>query len=314
MPSSKKRTVRKVLADGTVKTYEYNRTPAPRQPRVAPNSVDALLNAYRRSQEWEGLAPASRKLYAIYHRDIARFGALAITDVSRRFVLEVRDAIAVRSGLGAANAFARTFSALFGWAVERGWIEHSPASRIKALKGGSLPAWTPEEADQAVQVLPAQLGRAVLLARYTGQRRGDLAQMTWAAWDGSSIRLTQGKTGTSLVIPAHRRLRAALAEWKGDPDRGLYILRQDTNRPWTADYLGQRMREALAEHGFREGINLHGLRKLAATELAEAGCSALEIQAITGHASLAMVSLYTRSADQERLAKSAIYRLQKPRR
>ena len=165
-----------------------------------------------------------------------------------------------------------------------------------------------------MKVLPEHLGRAVLLARYTGQRRGDLARMTWAAWDGSSIRLTQAKTDTPLVIPAHPKLLAALGKWKAEPDRGLYILRQATNRPWTADYLGQCMREALAEKGFREGINLHGLRKLAATELAEAGCSALEIQAITGHASLAMVALYTRSADQERLAKAAIYRLRKLRR
>lgn len=315
MRSSSKRTVKKVLADGTVRTYEYDRKPAAKTQRVAPDSVDFLLNAYRRSQKWQNeLAPASRKLYAIYHRDISKFGALSIKDVSRRFVLELRDAIAVRSGAGAANAFTRTLGALFHWAIDHEWIEHNPTANIEPLKGGELPAWTPEEADRAVKVLPEHLGRAVLLARYTGQRRGDLAQMTWAAWDGTSIRLTQKKTGTSMVIPAHPKLRAALVKWRGEPDRGLFILRQGTNRPWTADYLGQCMREGLAEKGFREGINLHGLRKLAATELAEAGCSALEIQAITGHASLAMVALYTRSADQERLAKAAIRRLGQPRR
>jgi integrase len=52
------------------------------------------------------------------------------------------------------------------------------------------------------------------------------------------------------------------------------------------------------------------LRKLAATNLAEAGCSAHEIAAITGHRSLALVSLYTASADQERMATAAIVRLQ----
>lgn len=311
MPSSRKRTVRKVLADGTVRTYEYDRTPAPRQPRVAPESVEALLNAYCQSQEWQGLAPASRKLYGVYHRDIRKFGDLAIGDVTRRFILEMRDAIATRSGVGAANAFTWTLGALFAWAVGRDRIEHNPTAKIESLKGGTLPAWTAAEADRAVQVLPTELARAVLLARYTGQRRGDLVRMTWAAWDGSSIRLTQAKTGTSMVIPAHRRLRAALTEWRAEPDCGLFILRQETNRPWAPNYLTDRMREALTEHGFREGINMHGLRKLAATELAEAGCSALEIQAITGHASLAMVALYTRSADQERLARAAVIRLEK---
>ena len=39
---------------------------------------------------------------------------------------------------------------------------------------------------------------------------------------------------------------------------------------------------------------------------AEAGCSASEIAAITGHKTLAEVERYTRAADQERLARQAI--------
>ena len=66
---------------------------------------------------------------------------------------------------------------------------------------------------------------------------------------------------------------------------------------------------ALARIGLPADLNVHGLRKLAATELADAGCSMHEIAAITGHHSLSMVQLYTRSADQERLASAAIIRL-----
>jgi enterobacteria phage integrase len=47
----------------------------------------------------------------------------------------------------------------------------------------------------------------------------------------------------------------------------------------------------------------HGLRKAAARRLAEAGCSAKQIQAITRHKSLAEVERYTRKADQTRLAR-----------
>jgi integrase len=62
----------------------------------------------------------------------------------------------------------------------------------------------------------------------------------------------------------------------------------------------------------RDGLNVHGLRKLAATAtaLAEAGCTPHEIAAVTGHKSLAMVELYTRSAAQERLTLTAIGRLE----
>ena len=50
----------------------------------------------------------------------------------------------------------------------------------------------------------------------------------------------------------------------------------------------------------------HGLRKAAARRLAEAGCTAHEIGAITGHASLTELVRYTRAADQRRLAEAAM--------
>jgi integrase len=56
-------------------------------------------------------------------------------------------------------------------------------------------------------------------------------------------------------------------------------------------------------------MNVHGLRKLAAAELPDAGCGMHEIAATTGHQSISMVQLYPRSAGQERLATAAIARL-----
>ena len=50
----------------------------------------------------------------------------------------------------------------------------------------------------------------------------------------------------------------------------------------------------------------HGLRKAAARRLAEAGCSEHEIAAITGHASLAELRVYTRAVNQKRLAVAAM--------
>lgn len=57
------------------------------------------------------------------------------------------------------------------------------------------------------------------------------------------------------------------------------------------------------------GLSIHGLRKLAATALAQIGCTPHEIMAVTGHTTLAMVELYTKSVQQEGLAGSAITRL-----
>jgi len=55
---------------------------------------------------------------------------------------------------------------------------------------------------------------------------------------------------------------------------------------------------------------LHGLRKTAARMLAEAGCSEEEIKAVTGRSTCAMVSHYTRAADQNKQATAAILKLE----
>lgn len=313
MQSSKERVVRRTLADGTVKEYRYDRSPQTQ--RVAAGSVDALINAYKRSPEWTGLKPATQKNYGIYLRHLDTAGQVPVTLIRRRLLLSYRDAIAAARGVGAANVFMRVCATLFRWARDRDWIEHSPIDRIRQLPGGHLLAWTSAEADRAADELPEELARVVVLARYTGQRRGDLVNMTWRTYDGSSIRVQQEKgRGASarppIVIPVHPVLKAALDAW---PRIGFHILTTATGIPWQRNHLTHEMRAAVDSLGMRAGLNIHGLRKLAATALAQAGCSTHEIAAVTGHRSLAMVQLYTESAAQEQLAEAAIYRLKTPR-
>jgi integrase len=71
------------------------------------------------------------------------------------------------------------------------------------------------------------------------------------------------------------------------------------------------MADKIEDAGLPERCVTHGLRKAATRRLAEAGCSANEIAAITGHATLVEVSRYTKAAEQKRLAKAAIRRLER---
>jgi integrase len=265
-----------------------------------------LIAAYQRSPEWNALSASSQVKYTIYLRPLQTLGHLSATAWSRRDILTLRDAIATSRGNGAATAFVRTASALFSWAVDREWLQHSPVTRIKSLPGGHLRAWTREEAEIAAAGLPPHLARVVILARYTGQRRGDLCAMGWTAYDGTSIRLVQQKTKAPLVLPVHPVLKAHLDAW---PRIAATILTNAHGQPWKPQDLSYALPAALLRLDLSDDLNVHGLRKLAATELADAGCSVHEIAAITGHRTLSMVQLYTRSADQERLASAAIVRL-----
>jgi integrase len=156
--------------------------------------------------------------------------------------------------------------------------------------------------------LPEHLRRPLILAAYSGQRRGDLVRLPWSAYDGRSLRLKQSKTGTSLTIPCHPVLKAALDEWRTGTASTLILVNR-VGRPWQPNNLSKALQIGLAEiEGFPAGHNIHGLRKLAAVRLAQCGCTIHEIGSITGHLSLAMLQLYTAGTDQERLAEAAVLR------
>lgn len=304
------RVVRAKLRDGTVKEYRYPAYTPPKAPaRHEPDSIAALSIAWRRSPEWAATGARTKAHRLVYIRDLERLGSERVADLRRRDVLAIRDTIARTRGPGAATAFIKTAAAAFAWALDRGWIEASPIHRIKPLPAGELPAWTEAEAAHALANLPEHLRRAVVLALHTGQRRGDLCRMTWQDVAGGVLRLTQQKTGAALVIPLHPDLRAELDAWRRTAT-AVQILTTTWGRPWDGQYLSNSLATACQKLGMRVGLNVHGLRKLAATRLAEAGCSAHEIASITGHRSLAMVQHYTKAADQQRLAEAAVARLQ----
>jgi len=304
------RVVRKRLADGTVKEYRYG--PRPKSHRFADDSLGALILAYKRSPEWLGLADATRATYSVYLKVLEAVPHTPVADITRRQILEIRDAIANKRGVGASTGFLRTASALFGWALDREWIAHSPMHRVRPIPGGSLPAWTDEQARHALAHLPELFRRVVLLAWGTAQRRGDLVALRWSDYDGRTLRLVQQKTRVPLVLPVSDDLRAELDAWKRGAT-SLTILADARGKPWDATYLSSAMGRALARIGL-PGLNVHGLRKLRATELANAGATTHEIGAFTGHLTIGMVAHYTRSADQERLANAAANRLSKPRK
>jgi integrase len=76
-------------------------------------------------------------------------------------------------------------------------------------------------------------------------------------------------------------------------------------RPYTANSLSNAFRKVFVRIGM-DGYSVHGLRKNAAVALAEVGCGPHEIMAITGHKTLAMVTHYTKRANQKRLADRAM--------
>jgi integrase len=85
-----------------------------------------------------------------------------------------------------------------------------------------------------------------------------------------------------------------------------------TGKPYGGNHFSETFREWCDAAGLPKRCKVHGLRKSACRRLAEAGCIANEIMAISGHATMKELVRYTRAADQARLARNAIARTAAP--
>lgn len=295
-------------------------TPKPRTARAARESgtLGALLLERQRSPHYRELAASTRRMYEY---DFKRLETLTpdimdmgLEQFDRRWIRQLRDMIAATAP-GYANRIVMALGALFAFAIENDHpLAANPTHGIKAIPGGSHTRWTDAQLGFALHNLPERFKRGVLLCAYTGQRGGDVAAMKWSQYEGAHIRLRQEKTGEPLLLPVLPPLKVALDRWKRETKtnavQALTILTTADGRPWRnkASFLDS-MAHAFRRHEELGGLTVHGLRHTFAAMAAEAGTTTQEIKAWTGHRSDKMVSLYTKQADQSRLAFAAADRI-----
>ena len=273
--------------------------------RTNPGTVRALAVSYFNSSDFSSLKPSSQAIYrGLIDRFCIQYGDNRVAGLKREHVMRLMAARAGRPG--AANALRKVLRALMKHAVEIGLRADDPTRDVRAIrvKSDGFHSWNDDEIAQFEKRhptgTPARLALALLL--YTGQRRSDVVRMGPQHIRNGVLGVRQQKTGFELAIPVHSTLAAVIAE---TTTYHLTFLTNQFGRPFTAGYFGQWFREQCDMAGLPH-CSAHGLRKAAARRLAEAGCTAHEIAAITGHASLKEVARYTEAADRKRLAVSAM--------
>ncbi len=287
--------------------------PAPEKKRhsqPAAGTIGALVVAYMRSPAFRGLKESTRKTYTLRLEHLRRqHGHRSLAGLNRqRIVSGILGPLVDKPG--AARTLLVVLRVLLAYGREIGWLEHSPERDIKRPRLSEHASWTDEEIAKFEERWPIGTPQrtAFALALYSAQRRADLIRLTWGDLAGGRIRVTQAKTGAKLTIPVHGDLQQALAAANRSH---LMVLFSAHGRAYTVHGFGAFFRAAIRAAGLGSNCVLHGLRKAAARRLAEAGCTAHQIAAITGHKSLSEVARYTRAADQERLADAAILKLER---
>jgi integrase len=276
------------------------------RPTAAPRTFAALAIRYFGSPQYLSLSTSSRGNYRrVIDGFLVEHGHRRVDQMTREHVDIVIGKMANKPGAGI--ILLKRVRTLIRYAMALGWSDRDPTAGVRAYKSKEIHTWNEGEIAVFERHWPAgsreRLAFALLL--YTGQRGSDVYRMTWTDIVSDTIRVAQQKTAVRLTIPIHDALDRVLAIAKRDH---ATILVTAYGRPFSVKGFGNMISTAIRDAALPERCKAHGLRKAAARRLAEAGCSAKEIAAITGHKTLAEVERYTRAADQERLARQAIQR------
>jgi integrase len=268
-------------------------------------SVAAVIASYLDSTlHFGSRAAGTRDMQrAILERFREQCGEYPIALMPARFIA----AMLAKKKPHAARNWLKTIRTLCQYAVAQ--LKEDPTRGIKLppVKSAGFHTWTEQELTQfeAHHPIGTKPRLALALGIYTVQRRGDVIRIGRQHIRGGALHITQSKTGAGLVIPVRPELKAVL---KATPSKHLTFLTTGGGRPYQGAYFSLQFRRWCEEAGLPSRCIFHGLRKAGCRRLAEAGCSANEIAAWSGHKTLREVARYTTAADQERLARNALTR------
>jgi integrase len=275
--------------------------------RTKPGTINALAVAYYRSPDFLDLKESTQRVRRnILEKFRSQHGDKPVKGLARKHVGEIIGAMAKTPE--AANNLLKVLRLILGYAISLDMIESNPAAAVKKYKSrseGHHP-WTKQEIAQfeSFHAIGTRARLALALGLYTGQRKGDVIHMGWQHVADGMIAVDQEKTTTKLKIPISAELTAVLAQL---PRTNMTFLVTERGAPFTSAGFGNWFRDQ-CDLASLPNCSFHGLRKSCATRLADKGCSVHEIAAITGHRSLSLIAHYTRSADQQKLARDAMQR------
>ena len=277
--------------------------------RASKGTLRWLVDQWKRSSDWtQQIEPATRKQRDLFLQQmIEAAGDCGIEDITKATVMAGREHR--QATPHAANNYLKTARALFRWAVDAEHLEANPARDVPFIKVKTkgFPPWNMDEIHRYRNQWPLGTMPRLALELYinTGFRRGDAAAVGWQHVRDGVIEIEAGKNKVWLHIPILPALAEALDAM--GPRKSLHFLTATRGGPFTKEMLGNEFRKWCNAAKVKKSA--HGIRKLAATVIADNGGSEQELQALFGWTTNTMSAIYTREANRKRQSLQAAFRL-----
>lgn len=264
-------------------------------------TVADLISSYKNSRHNRLLSASTRRNTEKAYKWLAPFSGRLLDTITKAEMSGIVDSLPP----GNAHIFLSRTRALFGYARSLDQMTGDPCAGLTTPATGEYRPWTQAEVDAFLKGSSDTVGMAVKLAYYTGQRMSDVLSMRWDDIQNGGVNVVQMKTKAPLHIPLHPKLKTALRKHAKD-SKSDYIISMRNGKPYAPEDFRKRFRDAREKLGLPDDMVFHGIRKLMAVNLADAGASTQEIMAVGGWKTSRQVDHYCKGSSQRKLAASAI--------
>lgn len=219
-----------------------------------------------------------------------------------------------KGGIHAARKLRKELVRLFDFAIKSGFVDKNPAALSEKVKQSSIDkakagfhSWTEPEITQFREhhALGTRERLAMELLLWTDQRRSDVVGMGRAQIVDGCLPVQQEKTGETLWLPVAPQLLEAIVAMKPADMSPFCFLITRRGGPFTKESFGNFFKKACVAASLPH-CSAHGLRKATLRRMAELEMANKTMKSLSGQRSDKTLEIYTRDANQRKLAEKAI--------
>jgi integrase len=255
--------------------------------RVVADRVEDLLEAYIAQRVSQNRS--AEEIARLLRREVGKpWGNKSIHDVTKRDVVDVISAIEQRGAPVAANKALKSIKTFLRWCVGRAVLDRSPAEGVPSPTKEIARDRVLNDDELAKIILAARAiggpyGGIVELLALTGQRREEVAQLTWAELDFLkrvwTIPKSRTKNAKSHVLQLSNQSIAVLSRIER---QGPFVFSAVGTRPFQEFSGAKRVLDRLSEV---TDWRLHDLRRTCVSGMARLGVAPHVADKILNHQS-----------------------------
>ena len=218
---------------------------------------------------------SAREISRLLRREvIPRWGTRSVHEISKRQVIELVCEITARGAPSAANKLLKVVKTFFGWCVGRAILDVSPAKGLAAPAKETARDRVLDDSELAhivgaARQLDGPYGAIVELLALSGQRREEVAQLTWDELDLASqtwtLPSTRTKNGKPHIVHLSKEVITVLMR---RPRLGRFVFSLSGGKPFQSFSAAKRELDRLSEV---TGWRLHDLRRTCVSGMARLG-------------------------------------------